>query len=76
MRSACETSWRVGRHASPSGQAINLVLIHHHHRVEFGLPATVSTVLLQLGGVWMFIVGYGIFRGHGELGPDSGSGQP
>ena len=27
--------------------------------------------LLFLGGVWLFIIGYGIFRGRRELAPES-----
>ena len=60
--------------AAGIGQVINLVLIQHLHDVDFGVVGTLSTVLLGLGGLWLFIVGYGIFRGHGELDPGSGSG--
>ncbi|MCY4583502.1 MAG: hypothetical protein OXE50_12020 [Chloroflexi bacterium] len=62
--------------ATGIGQVINLVFIEHLHDVDFGVLATASTVLLGLGGLWLFIVGYGIFRGHGEFtripDPDSG----
>lgn len=53
--------------ATGIGGVVNLVLIQHLHDVDFGLLATASTVLLGLGGLWLIIVGIGIFRGHGEL---------
>lgn len=56
------------------GQIVNLVLIEHFHDIDFGVLATVSTVLLVLGGLWLLIIGYGMFRGHGEFAPDSAPG--
>ncbi len=45
----------------------NLALIQHLHDVDFGVIAAVSSGLLYLGGVWLFIIGVGIFRGEKEL---------
>lgn len=55
--------------ATGVGGVINLVLIEHLHDVDFGTLATVSTALLSLGGLWMIIVGIGIFRGRGAFNP-------
>ena len=52
-------------------EVINLTLIQHLHDVDFGVLASVSNGLLFLGGVWLFIIGYGIFRGRRELTPES-----
>ena len=52
-------------------EVINLALIQHLHDVDFGVLTTVSDLLLFLGGVWLFIIGYGIFRGRRELAPES-----
>ena len=43
-------------------EVFNLVLIQHLRNVDFGLIGAVASGLLYLGGVWLFIIGYGIFR--------------
>ena len=45
-------------------EVFNLAPIQHLHNVHFGLIGTVASGLLYLGGVWLFIIGYGIFRGE------------
>ena len=52
-------------------EVVNLTLIQHLHDVDFGVLTTVSDGLLFLGGVWLFIIGYGIFRGRRELTPET-----
>ena len=52
-------------------EVINLTLIQHLHDVDFGVLASVNNGLLLLGGVWLFIIGYGIFRGRRKLAPES-----
>ena len=53
-------------------EVINLVLIQHLHDVDFGVLLSISNILLSLGGVWLIIIGYGIFHGKRELAPEGG----
>ena len=55
-------------------EVFNLALIQHLHDVDFGVIAAVASGLLYLGGVWLFIIGFGIFRGEKELVPESEEG--
>ena len=38
--------------------------------IDLGILVVVSNALLFLGGIWLFIIGYGIFQGRQELAPE------
>ena len=49
---------------------INLALIQHLQGADFGILISASNVLVFLGAIWLFIIGYGIFHGERELVPE------
>ncbi len=49
-------------------EAANLV-ISSVSDVDLGLLLTINNVLLALGGLWLFIIGFGIYRGEPALTP-------
>lgn len=59
-----------GLAATGVARVISLVLLEHLHNVDFGILALALNVLIFLGAVWAFTVGYGIFRGRSELVPE------
>ena len=51
-------------------EIINLALIQHLQGADFGILISASNILVFLGAIWLFIIGYGIFHGERELVPE------
>lgn len=47
----------------------NLVIVQHMHDLELGLIAVISNSVLSISCIWLFIIGWGIYRGRSELVP-------